>query len=277
MPSRHFGRPSLLLALLVAGACTLSTGCAGPPPASVEGPPSAKAEVEPTTTKAEEPPPPTELQMLKESAMARPAPDFSPPGPAEVSDAVERVFKGAVTVETGRDTYFIAGDFNGDSSQDVAVVVRPVPEKLSEINDELARWVLVAPVSRAANEPPYTEAHAETLRRRRVVVDDGDVLLAVIHGFESKGWRDPQATQTYVLKDAAGETMKTWEKKLVAGADNRERLPRLWGDVIAQEIGGEGGFLYYNGAKYEWFNPRRDQPAAPLRMAHGGPSAPKQQ
>jgi hypothetical protein len=279
MPSRTFGWRRLLL---ITGACILSSGCTGPtPPAGVsESPPPEKAsgtaalkEKEPTTTRVEEPPPPPEPPTEADAARPERAPVLPPPQPAEVGRAVERVFRGAVTVEAGRDPSFIVGDFNGDLSQDLAVVVRPAPEKLSEMNDELARWILVAPLASAPKVGPYADTHAASVERRRVIVGEGDVLLAVIHGFEAQGWRNPEATQTYVLKDAAGELMKTREKKSVVRPGKRERLPRLWGDVIAQEIGGEAGFLYYNGAKYAWFNPRRDKPAAPARVAHPGFSA----
>ena len=39
-------------------------------------------------------------------------PDFSPPEPAEVREAVARVYQNVVTLEENRGTGFIAGDFN---------------------------------------------------------------------------------------------------------------------------------------------------------------------
>jgi hypothetical protein len=154
-------------------------------------------------------------------------------------------------------------------------VVKPAPGKLPEINDELANWILVAPARLATptqKDMPYPEVHAKLISRRRVLVDEGDVLLAVIHGFGSNGWRDPQATQTYVLKNAAGGQMKTREHKQVLRANSEEKLPRLRGDVIAQTIGGQSGFLYYDGAKYDWYDPRGYKPAPPARVVHGGSS-----
>ena len=35
-------------------------------------------------------------------------------------------------------------------------------------------------------------------------VEENELLLAVIHGYGTQGWRDAQATQTYLLKNAAG-------------------------------------------------------------------------
>ena len=72
----------------------------------------------------------------------------------------------------------------------------------------------------------------------RVRVNDGDILLAVIHGFGFNGWRDDQATQTYVLKNAAGAGMRTEARQQVVRPDTQDKLPRIRGDVIAQSIGG---------------------------------------
>src|SRR5512145_2019955 len=124
-------RPSELACLLfIAGACVLSNGCAKPTP-----PPLTKEEPPPPETK------PTPVAATAVSASTLPAPE-----PAEVNHAIERVFKGAVTIKTDRTPYFIVGDFNGDLSQDLAVVLRPTPGKILEINDELAPWIIVDPI-----------------------------------------------------------------------------------------------------------------------------------
>ena len=44
---------------------------------------------------------------------------------------MKRVFKDSALIDTSRKPAFIAGDFNGDLSQDIAIVLKPVPEKLS--------------------------------------------------------------------------------------------------------------------------------------------------
>src|SRR5262249_27692561 len=117
---------------------------------------------------------------------------------------------------------------------------------------------------------PYPESHAEMARRRRVVVDEGDNLLAVIHGFQSKGWRDSQATQNYLLKDGVGAKMENQARKQIGWTGNKEKRPRIWGDVIAQSINEQYGFIYYNGAKYSWYDPRGYKPEEPTRIVHGG-------
>lgn len=252
MSSRPFALACLLFIML---ACILSTSCAKPP--------SREA------AKMEAPPPPAETNPTPDTATAARVPDLPPPEAPEVEGTVARVFKSAVVVETGPDTYFAAGDFNGDNSQDLAVVVRPAPGRLAEINDEFANWILRAPVTPARKDSSYPAAHAEAATRR-VVANEGDILLAVIHGFGPEGWRDAQATQTYVLKDAAGVKMRAQAQKLVLRADEEGKLPRLQGDVIAQTIGGQTGFLYYDGAKYAWYDPRNYKSAPPARVVHGG-------
>src|SRR5262249_8637043 len=187
----------------------LSSSCAKKPPPRVE-----------------EKPIPPGTRSTVDTAAVRSAPNLPAAKPAEVEQAIERVFKGAVTIETDRSPYFTVGDFNGDLSQDLAVAVRPTRGKLLTINDELAPWILVDPVwidKPAPKGAPYPESHAEMARRRRVVVDEGDNLLAVIHGFQSKGWRDSQATQTYVLKDAVGAKMETQARKQIVWTGNKEK------------------------------------------------------
>jgi hypothetical protein len=245
-------KPSGLVCLfLIVMACLLSPSCAKTPPQRVE----------------EKPLPPATVPTA-DAAVSRSTPEPPAAKPAEVEQAVERVFKGAVTIETGRNPYFAVGDFNGDFSQDLAVAVRPARSKLLEINDELAPWILVDPVQTAkpALKGAYPESHAE---KRRVVIDEGDHLLAVIHGFQSKGWRDPQATQTYVLKDAVGAKMEPQAAKQIVWAGNKNKLPRIWGDVIAQSINEQYGFLYYNGARYSWYDPRSFKQEGPVRIIHG--------
>jgi hypothetical protein len=241
----------LVCLFLIVTACLLSSSCAKTPP-----------------PRAEEKPLPPAPAPTANAAEVKRAPELPAAKPAEVEQAIERVFKGAVTIETGRTPYFAVGDFNGDSSQDLAVAVRPVRSKLVEINDELAPWILVDPVQ-TARPGAYPESHAEMIKRRRVVIDEGDHLLAVIHGFQSKGWRDSQATQTYVLKDAVGAKMEPQAPKQIVWAGNKNKLPRIWGDVIAQSINEQYGFLYYNGARYSWYDPRSFKQEGPVRIIHG--------
>jgi hypothetical protein len=239
---------------VIAGVCILSSGCA-----------------KQQQTQSTQSLPAIDQHRTTVPASARSLAESPPPRLSEVVDAVERVFKKVVTIESERHPSFVAGDFNGDFSPDLAVTIKPVPGKLPQINDELAGWILEAPVQFAisdAKAKPYQAMHARLLKRQPVHVADGDLLLAVIHGFESKGWRDPWATQTYLLKGAAGDDLRVLPRKQVVTAKNEQKMPRIWGDVLAQSIGGQSGFLYFNGGKYAWYDPLTYKPSPPGRLAH---------
>ena len=241
---------------LIVVACLLSSGCSKTPPPRVE----------------EKPIPPM-ASSTADTAPDKTAPENPAAKPEEVKQAVDRVFNGAVTIKTELTPYFFVGDFNGDLSQDLAVALKPTPGKLLEINDELAPWILVEPIQTAKPTPkglPYNDLHAKMMKRRQVVIDENDNLLAVIHGFQSNGWRDSQATQTYVLKNAVGAKMETQARKQIVWAGNKDKLPRILGDVIAESINEHYGFLYYNGAMYSWYDPRNYKQEAPTRIIHGG-------
>jgi len=160
-----------------------------------------------------------------------------------------------VTVDSEPKPSFLVGDFNGDVSQDLAVIVKPVAGNLSLINDELAAWILVDPL--------------RTATRQRVRIDDNDALLAVVHGFGSSGWRHSQATQAYVLRGVADGAMKLRARRQILQTAGKDKLPRVWGDVIEQTVNGQSGFLYYNGAKYGWYDPLTYKPSPPARIVHG--------
>src|SRR5215813_7534699 len=64
---------------------------------------------------------------------------------SEVQEAVRRVFKDAAVVDTNYNPSFLAGDFNGDGSQDLAVILKPV--QLDELNREMPPWLVREPRS----------------------------------------------------------------------------------------------------------------------------------
>ena len=188
-------------------------------------------------------------QMVEAPPSYQPSPESTPvridiaqaPKLVEVQDAVRRVFKDAAVIDTSYNPNFLAGDFNGDNSQDIAVILRPA--KLDEMNQELPPWLVRDPRS---NKPP-----AERLR-----IDKDEVLLAVIHGYGTNDWRDPQATQTFLLKNVVGNDLHVETGNEFAKAHSGKRLPRPQGDLIAETLQGTQGYLYYATATYSWYDPR---------------------
>ena len=208
---------------------------------------------------------PSATPGLVESAAATPAatpapegatPVPAPPQESEIRDAVARTYNDAVVFDP-KNSQAVVGDFNGDGSEDIAVAVRPAAGKLEEINSEMANWILEDPRQVAAPDPRKFDPHqgVQTLDppKERPRVAAGDRLLAVIHGYKEQGWRNPEARQTYLLKNGVGVEMKP-EGRLAARAEAQTKTPRLLGDVIHERLGDEQGFLYWTGARYGWFH-----------------------
>jgi len=116
----------------------------------------------------------------KHEASTTPAPQSSPadqsmttvaqkPAPTltEVNAAVTRVFKNAATIDSKHEPNFFIGDFNGDNSLDLAVILKPENEKLAEMNQESPPWILKDPLSANRPAPPLQVAGARNPRRPR--------------------------------------------------------------------------------------------------------------
>jgi rhodanese-related sulfurtransferase len=174
---------------------------------------------------------------------------------SDVQEAVRRVFKDAVVIDSQYNPSFLTGDFNGDTSEDIAVILKPAPDKVEMLNEEYPPWLLRDP---RANRPERT-----ALR-----VDKDEVLLAVIHGFGPNDWRDPEATQTYVLKNVVGQDLRVESGKEFVSANTGRRLPRPQGDLIGETLQGTAGYLYYAAATYSWYDPKTFKGEAPKRMVH---------
>jgi hypothetical protein len=179
-------------------------------------------------------------------------PELRPPQPAEAQEAIKRVYGETVFVESSRPKYFIAGDFNGDNSIDLGVVVRPARGQVAKLNDELANWIRGDPQK---IKPPAPQPHGRILLQmvEPTVIEEHDVLLAVIHGYGPQGWRNPKARQSYLLKNAVGDGVKlTPYKEAIKIVGKYKDSPRLRGDVVSQTMDHKQGLLYYTGAKYAW-------------------------
>ena len=174
---------------------------------------------------------------------------------AEVEQAVKRVFKDGAVLNTAYNPSFVAGDFNGDASQDIAVVLKPV--KLDVMNQELPPWLIREPRTNKVDKtsPPK--------------IEQDEVLLAVIHGYGANDWRDPEATQTFVLKNAVGNNLKVHTGKEFVAANSGRKLPRPQGDLIGETIQGTSGYLYFAKSTYSWYDPNSFKgDEAPSGMFH---------
>ena len=229
----------LLGACIVIGALIMYRGSSSKPQKSAP----AAAQPEQAT-----PPPVKPIEAEPESP---PAP--SPPAPDELPALIQRIYKDTATVDESRAKAFLVGDFNGDESQDIALFIRPAKGKLQQLGDEYANWTLEDPrdwaqqLDKSGMPQPLSKPPAP------VKVQQSDVLLTIIHGYQKDGWRNPQATQTYLLRNAAGDEMKMVPAMdMMRSNQRRESLPALRGDLIVETLAGESGFLYWTGAHYAW-------------------------
>lgn len=224
--------------LCFAVALSFLAACSSSKPPTTELPPATQA---------------NPIEPAAQTAKTLPPADFK-----AVEAAVSRVFKDAASIDTSHKPIFVGGDFNGDQSADIAVVIKPAADKLTQMNEEFPNWILRRPLGDVEFGSP------------RLRITATEELLAVIHGYGPDGWRDPQATQTYLLKDAVGSGMETRSANDLKSASAGKKLPQLRGDVIAQVIQGKQGFLYLSNSTYGWYDPQTFTGEPEPRRGHGG-------
>ena len=243
----------LLFFLLLAGTVCLASACARQPAASntVNTESGAVPNSTPASTNPQSSP--SALSMTDQTATKTlPAPTL-PPTAAEVGDAVTRVFEKAATPETASKLRVVVGDFNGDGSEDLAVVVKPSEGKLAEVNNEMANWILEDP--RRVPLPRSNLALPATNKPPPVRAEKGDTLLAIIHGVGPRGWRNADAKQTFLLKNGPAADLTVQPMKRLRESKDRQRLPPIRGDAINGTIAGKAGLIVWTGAKYAWYSP----------------------
>jgi hypothetical protein len=185
--------------------------------------------------------PPPVYQSTPESAKPlTPSVAIGPKLP-EVQSKIKTVFKDAAVLHPSHNPNFFSGDFNGDNSQDLVVILKPV--NLEEMNRQFAPWLVRDPRSNISTKvrPP---------------IQKDETLLAVIHGFGTNDWRDPEATQTFVLKNVVGNDMKVQSGKEFSETNSGRKLPQAQGDLIGETIDGTQGYLYYATSNYSWYDPK---------------------
>ena len=220
---------------LLAVASAFLWGGANPEPQSADTTP---------TPRAVQPPAPATRPEPAKALKSKPA------QLSEVQAAVTRVYEGSVTVDPKG---FLVGDFDGDGSQDLVAVVNPVAAMLPKLNSELARWKLEDPRQITS---PALEGLPQNSPPAAVRAEEGERLLVVIHGNGADGWRNPEAMNTYLLKNAVGSSLspEPLRQALVEVRSHRSKkdLLAVRGDVIKLTLGRERGFLFWTGADYAW-------------------------
>jgi hypothetical protein len=181
---------------------------------------------------------------------AEPTPVQRPPTAGEAKDVLERVYRGAVVA--GEPATFVTGDFNGDGSEDIAIAVTPVSDKVAEINSEFANWILADP-KRASLFDPKKKTQSLPVESGPVKVRAGEALLAIIHGNGSIGWRDREATQSYLLKNSAAAGMQVVPlRNFPPALKVKKNGARSRADIISGTLARKAGFLYWATGKYAW-------------------------
>lgn len=238
-------------------------GCAGPP----------------AQPNVEQPPVSQKNEPVNSTPQQQEVAQLPPPTLEEVQGAVKRVFRDAAVIDATRKPNFLVGDFNGDLSQDLAVVLNPAEGKLPELNQEFPNWIAREPVKEVLLPKSKLLAHSTAkplpnpAAGQTVRFEQRDVLLAIIHGSGPRGWHDPDATQTHLLRDVVGGNMRTLPMKAAVEAYKGVKpFPIIYGDLIQETLIGQSGFLHFTGGIYGWYDPRNYKPVAPPMPGHGGMS-----
>ena len=226
--TRAHARTPILAALAVLAAAILPRACTRRPVAERSVVPS-----------------PAAMEHLRPAVVD---PDFSAAEPAEVRAALARAFGGSVEATSPSSA---VGDFNGDGAPDLAVAVRALPWRVSDLNDGLANWTVQ---DCAPFDPSSLPAHA----RPRPLVREEEALVAIVHGVGARGWRDPGARQAYLLKNAGGpeKARPRADAPGLAEADGSSS----GGHVLATTRGRERGVVYWTGVRYRYRSDARVGP-----------------
>jgi len=197
------------------------------------------------------------VPVEKPIAMATPNPSpaaspavalkLPPPTQAEVEAALHRVF-GDDLITIANSQSFIIGDFNGDQSEDLAVIARPAAGKLGDVNNELANWTIQD--ADKAFIPPPGKTVVVPPKQERPRVEAGEQVLAIIHGVGPGGWRSADARQAYIVKHAAAN-FQGIAPSISQRAIRAMKLP-VETEIIREIRNNKKGFLFWTGGAYAW-------------------------
>jgi len=177
-----------------------------------------------------------------------PAAPLPPPTSVEVAGVLSRVFADDLRLASSAQALFIAGDFNGDDSQDLAMIVRPAPGKLEDINSELANWIIQD--ADVFFVPPSGQHVVTVPKITAAKVMEGETVLAVVHGYGRQGWRNPDARQGYLVKHAAA-TFLSLGPSIAEKSIRQMHLP-VRTEIIYELRNKKRGFLFWTGQAYAW-------------------------
>ena len=195
-------------------------------------------------------PSPSPAENATTPAGAQPTAEAKLATSAEARASLERVYKRAVAVDESRPDSFVTGDFNGDGSGDLAVAVKPDRDMLGEINSEFPNWIVADPRAAVPFDPNRTKQAPPPAGP--VKIEQGDALLAIVHGHGPEGWRSPQATQSYLLKGVAAQGLRAVPVRNYPPALVVRRNLNAKADIISGQLAGADGFLYWSRGKYVW-------------------------
>jgi hypothetical protein len=245
--------PWLLIGLVAtisiwSSACTSTTQPSPPAESPVQSAkattPEPHAEAQPGVSPISVP----SLPTTAEQAVTKVSAKLPPPSANDIKNAVGRVFDKAASADlTPSPEGYLVGDFNGDGSEDLAVVVTPTEAGLKDINSEVANWTLDDPGN-------VSSSGAHPAANKKVQADKGKTLLAIIHGVGPSGWHSAEAKQTYLLKNGVGGNMIVQPLTRLRAFKDKQRLPSMRGDAIQETVAGKSGLLFWNGSAYAWYS-----------------------
>jgi hypothetical protein len=182
------------------------------------------------------------------AAQATPPPKLPPPTQAQVEEAFRRIFGDAMSAHAADRQTYVVGDFNGDQSEDLAILARPAPGKLGDVNGDLVNWIILD--ADKAFIPPTDKTVVVPPRQAPAKLADGEEVLAIIHGFGPQGWRTPDARQAYLIKHAAATILG------VAPSASQKYIRslnlHLDTEIIREVRNNRKGYLFWTGSVYAW-------------------------
>jgi hypothetical protein len=194
-----------------------------------------------------------ELNAQRFSAQTKPPPKANQPSQSALQEIVKTSFGSAVEAVTAFKPFYLTGDFNGDGSQDLLLVVRikgPRTDLASDVN-------LYNPFERPKAVFPDN------------ATDNPTLAFAIIHGSRA-GWQTPPALEKFLLLGQTPILILNYGRVTSAGQQDRNNLMELlrkrstkfradgWppatakGDAIVLGTEATDSILYWNGKNYRW-------------------------